>query len=133
MGSRRDSSSADEGIELAGGGHNPVCSRLPGLSGYDVNVSGLGIFTTLRHLLTMTPGLDFDESKEWESWLEAPNQAAFIRDRSLVAPPGELPDDRPELRELLLGHREGGSLVQPRHGLGQHPGRRAGPAARRLL
>ncbi|NOZ93435.1 MAG: serine hydrolase [Acidobacteria bacterium] len=45
---------------------------------------------TLRHLLTMTSGLDFDESKDWESWLQAPNQAAFILDRPLAAPPGEL-------------------------------------------
>ncbi len=45
---------------------------------------------TLRHLLTMTSGLDFDEDGEWESWLQAPNQAAYILDRPLEAPPGTL-------------------------------------------
>ncbi len=45
---------------------------------------------TLRHLLTMTSGLDFDEDTEWESWLRAPNQAAYVLDRPLEAPPGTL-------------------------------------------
>jgi len=45
---------------------------------------------TLRHLLTMTSGLDFDEDTEWEDWLRAPDQAAYILDRPLEAPPGTL-------------------------------------------
>ncbi|HHQ49396.1 MAG TPA: class C beta-lactamase-related serine hydrolase, partial [Acidobacteria bacterium] len=45
---------------------------------------------TIRHLLIMTSGLDYDEDTEWEEWLRAPDQAAYILDRPLAAPPGEV-------------------------------------------
>jgi len=43
---------------------------------------------TLWHLLTMTSGLDFDEDTEWERWLRTENQAAYILEKPLEAPPG---------------------------------------------
>ncbi len=50
---------------------------------------------TLRHLLTMSSGIDFPEALGWtggpsvyNAWLQAPDQVAFVMARPLTAQPG---------------------------------------------
>ncbi len=43
---------------------------------------------TIRHLLTMTSGLDFDEESEFLEWSRSADPARSVLDRPLAAPPG---------------------------------------------
>jgi len=50
---------------------------------------------TLRHLLTMSSGIDFPEAASWSggpsvygAWIESPDQVAFVMARALTAQPG---------------------------------------------
>ena len=51
---------------------------------------------TLRHLLTMTSGIDFPEASFYatgpslyNAWVQSPDQVAFVMDRAMTAQPGQ--------------------------------------------
>ena len=51
---------------------------------------------TLRHLLTMSSGIDFPEAAGWTggpsvygAWIQSPDQVAFVMARSMTAQPGQ--------------------------------------------
>jgi len=67
----------------------------------------------VRHLLTMTSGLDYDEDAEWLDWLAAPDQVRYVLDRPSRYPPGQVysySSVDPHLLAVGLAARYGGDL-----------------------
>src|SRR5262249_44382674 len=53
-------------------------------------ITGAATAITLEHLLTMSAGFQWDESgfTEFDNWLLAPDQVAYVLARPIVTPPG---------------------------------------------